>query len=153
MPSALQLMAMYNGRPLVGKTQNANHMPLITSYLGHPSKPQKSTIIHPSSPVCCQPTALIPLYVANLQPSSPVCCQPTAILSLYVANLQHSYLCMLPTYSPPALYVANLQRSCPCMLPTYSPPSPVCCQPSDPSPVCCRPTALLALYVANLQHS
>ena len=52
---------------------------------------------------------------------SPVCCRPTALLALYVADLQHSWPCMLPTYSPPspvccqptalpALYVADLQH-------------------------------------------
>ena len=35
----------------------------------------------------------------------------------------------------------------PCMLPTYGTTY------SPPSPACCQPTALLALYVANLQHS
>ena len=77
----------------------------------------------PPSPVCCQPTALLALYVATLQhsqprmlpscgPPGPVCCRLTALLALYVANLHQP--CMLPTYSPPsllALYVADLQPS------------------------------------------
>ena len=64
---------------------------------------------------------------------------------------------MLPTYSTPG----------PSMLPTYSTPSPACCQPTAlQGQECCRsatyrarsavgwqPTALLALYLADLQHS
>ena len=58
---------------------------------------------------------MLPSY----SPPSPVCCQATALLALYVANLQRSCPCMLPTHSDPtrvscqptallALYVASL---------------------------------------------
>ena len=104
----------------------------------------------PHSPVCWQPTALVFLYVGNLQlswpcilatytPNVPVCCwQPTAPMFLYaVGNLQPSWPCMSATYSPRgpvcwqptalmALYVGNPQPSWPCMLATYSTRSPVC---------------------------
>ena len=93
----------------------------------------------PKCNVCCQPySSLLSLY----------CCQSTALLTLYVADLQFPHWpCMLPTYStakPTVSHAGHAQLH----------PSPVCCQPYSSllALYVANLQPLLALHVADLQR-